>query len=137
MAEPAAPRLRRWTRLDHVVQEIRPGDFEVRDQGGGQVGWITSFGTRYQARGIAARLEDAPTLGTFLSGLAALRMVIGYYDTMALRKKVIDEVRQIEKDHELRTQGPLARDPRPGQRTSEPGRTPPARQRAAPARSPR
>lgn len=119
------------------MQEIRLGDFEVRERGGRLVGWITSFGARYQARGMAARLEDAPTLGTFLSGLAALRLVIGYYDVMALRQTVIDEARKIEREHELRTQGSLARGHRPSSRTSAPGRTPPPARTARTPQSPR
>ncbi len=120
------PAPKRWESLGHIVQELRqPGDFEVRDRGSRLVGWITRLGARYQARGIAAALADAPILGTFLSGRAALRLVIGYYDTEALRRTIIKEVREIEQAFELKTQGGIARDRRPSPRTDAPDRTPP------------
>jgi hypothetical protein len=101
------------------------GEYEVRDRGGRLIGWITRLGGRYQSRGIAGRVDDAPTLGTFLSGRAALRLVIGYYDVERLRRETVEEVRRIEHAHEFKTQGAIARDRRPSPGTDAPDRTEP------------
>lgn len=131
-----APPGRRWSRLDHVLQEVRPGDFEVRDRGGRLVGWVTWFGGRFQARGIAARLEDAPTLGTFLAGMAALRLVIGYFDVMTLRQRTIDEARRLEREYEARRRGSSTPAPDRSARTARPDRSERDRSPREPPRSP-
>lgn len=131
--------LRRWVRLDHMLQEISPGTFEVRDRGGRLIGWISSHGPRFQARGISPALADAPTLGTFQSGVAALRLVIGYYDVMQLRKTVIAEARRLEQEHErgLTRSARSTPVPSPGPRTAAPDRTPPALRSSLPLPSQR
>ena len=48
---------RSWTRLDHQLQEVSPGTFQVRDRGGRQLGWITTLGPRFRAHGDAQTLE--------------------------------------------------------------------------------
>jgi hypothetical protein len=110
---------RSWTRLDHQLQEVSPGTFQVRDRGGRQLGWITTLGPRFRAHGDAQTLEQSAVLGTFLSGTAALRLVIGNYDMTVLRATVLREVRELEREFEARRH-PSAADRRPSNRTGVP-----------------
>lgn len=114
---------RSWTRLDHRLQEVSPGTFEVRDRGGRQLGWITMLGPRFRAHGDAQTLEQSTVLGTFLSGTAALRLVIGNYDMTVLRRTVLREVRELELQFEAKRR-PSAADRRPSPRTDAPRESP-------------
>jgi len=100
-AGPGGPagRVRRWERLGRVLQEVAEGRWEVRDRDGRVVGWVAAYGARFQAIGIAGRPEDGPVLGTFRSGTAALRLVIGYDEVRRARAETLREVRRLEREH--------------------------------------
>jgi len=90
----------RYESLGHIVEEMRTaGHFEVHDPRGQVVGWIVRAGGGFQARGFAASFEEAPTLRTFASGRAALRLVIGYRDFTRLKQVAIEDANKIEREY--------------------------------------
>jgi hypothetical protein len=110
---------RTWTRFGYQLQEIGKGIFQVRDGAGRKVGWVSTLGPRYRAHADAQTLEQSAVLGTFLSGAAALRLIIGNDRMTVLRATVLKEVQKLEREFEA-TRLPSAVGRHPSSRTNAP-----------------
>ena len=87
-----------WQRFDHWVREIRPFVYQVEEPSGRTIGFITVKGSRYQARsGYGLSVATSEVLGSFDSGAAALRLVIGHHALEQLRDQVKKEVIELER----------------------------------------
>ena len=95
MAEPFKGKI--WKRFDHWVREIRPFVYQIEEPSGKTIGFITVKGSRYQARsGYGLSVATSEVLGSFDSGAAALRLVIGHHEMEELTARVRREVVELE-----------------------------------------
>lgn len=86
-----------WKRFDHWVREIRPFVYQVEEPDGRTIGFVTVNKSRYQARsGYGQSVATSEVLGSFDSGAAALRLVIGHHALEQLRDQVKREVVALE-----------------------------------------
>jgi hypothetical protein len=93
-----------WERFDHWVREIRPFVYQIEEPSGRTIGFITVKGSRYQARsGYGLSVATSEVLGSFDSGAAALRLVIGHHAMEELRAQVRKEVIELERKAALRS----------------------------------